>query len=201
MKCGYPVHRVPDRTRCCAPRSGPRVPWACRVEKRHAQRADDREGRQHADASGGHLLHIWVRDSTRRASPRRDRPAGNRGDPRNRGTRSRQHHVLRRTPCARDDIAFSIGGPHHQAGLELLASMRDEGGVEAVLTVPIAESHIAKELARVGDLDGAVALAESALERLDGSGESTWTALATSTWWRRLLSAAMTEISSTRNRR
>lgn len=80
---------------------------------------------------------------------------------------------------ARGVTLVRLGGADHEAGVELLASMRDEGGTEAVLTVPIAESHIALERARIGDHDGAVAIAEHALKRLVDSGESTWTAFAT----------------------
>jgi adenylate cyclase len=82
---------------------------------------------------------------------------------------------------ARGVILAQFGGAHREAGLELLASMRDDGGTEAVLTVPIAEFHIAQERARMGDLDGAVALSEAAMKRLLDSGESTWTALAATT--------------------
>lgn len=73
------------------------------------------------------------------------------------------------------------GGADREAGLELLASVREQGGVETVLTVPIAEVHLAQEHARDGDLDEAVALSGSALQQLLESGDSIWTALAAMT--------------------
>ncbi|OBK74076.1 adenylate/guanylate cyclase domain-containing protein [Mycobacterium sp. 1274761.0] len=72
-------------------------------------------------------------------------------------------------------------GPDREAGVQLLTAMCGEGGIDAVLTMPIAETHVAQERARTGDFDDAIALSASALKRLTESGESTWSALASMT--------------------
>ena len=73
------------------------------------------------------------------------------------------------------------GGPDREVGLQLLASTREIGaaGGFSVLTLPIADIHIAQEKARVGDLDGAIELSRAALDGLYESGDSIWCALAT----------------------
>ena len=65
------------------------------------------------------------------------------------------------------------GGPDREVGLQLLASTREIGatGGFSVLTLPIADIHIAQERARVGDLDGAIELSRAALDGLYESGD------------------------------
>jgi len=63
----------------------------------------------------------------------------------------------------------------------LLAEMRERSVRDrfSLLTVPLADIHIAREKTRVGDLDGAVELSRSLLDGFYHTGGSIWCALAT----------------------
>ena len=73
------------------------------------------------------------------------------------------------------------GSPSREIGLELLAQTQAELSTRgfSLLAVEFADVHIAKERARIGDLDGAIELSRTALESLYESGGSIWCALAT----------------------
>jgi adenylate cyclase len=73
------------------------------------------------------------------------------------------------------------GGRERELGLQLLASIRGDDSTApwSPLTLPIADAYLAQEAATTGDVDGAVELAESALDTLYESGRSIWCALAT----------------------
>ena len=73
------------------------------------------------------------------------------------------------------------GGHGREHGLQLLASIRVDHSTApwSPLTLPLADAYIAQERARTGDLDGAVELAEVALETLYESGRSIWCGLVT----------------------
>jgi adenylate cyclase len=67
-------------------------------------------------------------------------------------------------------------GPQRSEAFELFAEVRVavDGGWGAWLVPPIIDIHVAEEKARIGDLDGAIALARSALDDLYGGGGSTF---------------------------
>lgn len=79
-----------------------------------------------------------------------------------------QARVVRAVVLARRD------GPERSEAFELFAKVRDEVVHErfAWLARPIIDTHIAEEMARTDDLDGAVALTRSALDDLYGGGGS-----------------------------
>ena len=72
-------------------------------------------------------------------------------------------------------------GPQREAGLELLAKIRERALNQrfALIALPIVDIHIAREKARVGDLDGAIELARTVVDDLFASGGCIWNALAT----------------------
>ena len=72
------------------------------------------------------------------------------------------------------------GGPEREAGLDLLENIRVKARNElfVVTTLPIAEIHIAREMTRRGDVDGAIALAGPVSDELLGAGKCIWTGLA-----------------------
>lgn len=72
-------------------------------------------------------------------------------------------------------------GPQRQAGFELLEKMRETALKHqfAVTNVPIADICVARERARLGDLDGAIALARDVLDELFMSDGHIYTAPAT----------------------
>jgi adenylate cyclase len=92
-----------------------------------------------------------------------------------------------------DDMALDIartargltlvhrGGAERDAGFELLAQAREAAiqGRFVKLGVPIVDIHLAQERARLGDLDGAIALSRAVVDELFDSGGSVWNALAT----------------------
>jgi adenylate cyclase len=73
-------------------------------------------------------------------------------------------------------------GAEREAGLELLAKTRERALDErfSLVALPVFDIHIAREKARLGDLDGAIELARTFVDPLFDSGGSIWSALATS---------------------
>jgi adenylate cyclase len=73
-------------------------------------------------------------------------------------------------------------GAEREAGRELLMEIRDAARdklYSSPATLPLTEAHIAREIAELGDIDGAIALARTVVDSLLGSGEALWTGLAT----------------------
>ena len=72
-------------------------------------------------------------------------------------------------------------GPDRQTGVELLAQTRERGLSEgfSLLALPFVDIHIAREKARLGDIDGAVELAQTVVDGLYDSGGSLSIAFAT----------------------
>jgi adenylate cyclase len=81
---------------------------------------------------------------------------------------------LNEVRTARAVVLARQDGPERSEAFELFAKLRDEVLDErlAWLIPPIIDTHIAEEQARTGDLDGAMALARSALDDLHGGGGS-----------------------------
>jgi adenylate cyclase len=81
---------------------------------------------------------------------------------------------LNEVRIARAVVLARQDGPERSEAFELFAKLRDEVVNErfAWLAPPIIDFHIAEEKARTGDLDGAVALARSALDDFYGGGGS-----------------------------
>jgi adenylate cyclase len=76
---------------------------------------------------------------------------------------------------ARAVVLARQDGPQRSEAFELFAKVRDDAVADewgAWLVPPIIDIHVAEERARTGDLDGAVALARSALDDLYGGGGS-----------------------------
>jgi adenylate cyclase len=67
------------------------------------------------------------------------------------------------------------------AGLDLLAKVCERALDErfSLMALPIVDIHLAREKARLGDLDGAIALARTVLDALFDSGGCIWSAVAT----------------------
>jgi adenylate cyclase len=72
-------------------------------------------------------------------------------------------------------------GAEREAGLDLLAKIRERALNErfSLHALPIADIHIAREKARLGDLDGTIGLSRAVVDELFDSGGSVWIALAT----------------------
>jgi adenylate cyclase len=77
---------------------------------------------------------------------------------------------------------FYQEGPQHETALALFAKTRERALEEqfASVAVPIVDIHIAREKARLGDLDGAIGLSRTVLDGLSDSSGWIWNALATS---------------------
>jgi adenylate cyclase len=77
---------------------------------------------------------------------------------------------------------FHQGGPEREAGIDLLARVREStlNRRYSLTSMPIADSHIARERARLGDLDAAIKLARTVVDDLFTSGECIWSAFAIS---------------------
>jgi adenylate cyclase len=73
-------------------------------------------------------------------------------------------------------------GPDRELGLQLLAKTRERSAIGrfALIGLPFVDTYIAREKARLGDLDGAIELAQSVVDSLFDSGGSIWMGLATS---------------------
>ncbi len=74
------------------------------------------------------------------------------------------------------------GGPDREVGFELLGKTRERGvsGRFALLALPFVDIYFAREKARLGDIDGAIELAQTVVDGMFDSGGSIWIALATS---------------------
>jgi adenylate cyclase len=74
------------------------------------------------------------------------------------------------------------GGPEREVGFDLLAMVRERCVHEtfSLTILPIVDSYIAREKARLGDVDSAIELARTVVDDLFDSGGCIWTALATS---------------------
>jgi len=90
--------------------------------------------------------------------------------------------VLDLARTARGVTLVRQDGAEREAGLELLAKTRERTLDErfSLIALPVVDIHFAREKARLGDLDGAIALARTVVEDLFDSGGSIWSALATS---------------------
>jgi adenylate cyclase len=73
-------------------------------------------------------------------------------------------------------------GPARERGIELLVKVRERAANDRFsrTNLPIADAHIAREKARMGDLVGAIELARTVVDDLFHSGGCFWTALAVS---------------------
>jgi adenylate cyclase len=83
--------------------------------------------------------------------------------------------------AARGVILVHQNGPGREAGFELLAEMRERSLRDrfSLVTITLADIHVAQEKARIGDLDGAIEQSRSVLDGLYDSGGSIWCALTT----------------------
>jgi adenylate cyclase len=90
--------------------------------------------------------------------------------------------VLDLAQSVRGVALLARGGPNREAGLDLLALVRDRCVNEtfALTTLPLADIHIAREKARTGDIAGSIELARAVVDDLFNSGGCLWTALAVS---------------------
>jgi adenylate cyclase len=72
------------------------------------------------------------------------------------------------------------GGPEREVGFDLLAMVRERCVHEtfSITILPIVDSYIAREKARLGDVDSAIELARTVVDDLFDSGGCIWTALA-----------------------
>jgi adenylate cyclase len=91
-----------------------------------------------------------------------------------------------------DDLALEIArlvrgivlvdqdGPQREAGLDLLERARERALNQrfALLAVPVVDIQIAREKARLGDVDGAIGVGRTVAEELFDSGTCIWSALA-----------------------
>ena len=95
--------------------------------------------------------------------------------------RSGEELALHCTRFARGITLVHQDGPERDAGLALLAQVR-EAAVQQRFTltvVPVVDIHVAQEKARAGDFDGAVGLARAVVDDLFDSGGAVWSAPAT----------------------
>jgi len=74
------------------------------------------------------------------------------------------------------------GGRDREAGFGLLAQIRDRalGGRFASIALPVADTHIAMEKLRLGDIGGAIGTATAVVKEVSRSGAAIWDAFATS---------------------
>jgi adenylate cyclase len=71
-------------------------------------------------------------------------------------------------------------GPERDTGLDLIAKVRDRAVKVGLIPLAIADIHVAREKARLGQFEGAIELAETVLDNFFSSGGSMWSSLATS---------------------
>jgi adenylate cyclase len=73
-------------------------------------------------------------------------------------------------------------GPEHIRGVELLVKVRERAANDrfSMTSLPLIDLHLAREMARTGDIAGAVEMARTVADELLHSGGCIWTALATS---------------------
>ncbi|MCW2689579.1 MAG: cyclase [Mycobacterium sp.] len=81
---------------------------------------------------------------------------------------------------ARGLVLVHRDGPEREAGLELFAKVRQSPaeGRFSYGTLPIVDIYIAKQKARLGDVNGAIEVIRSVVEDLLSAGRCIWTALA-----------------------
>ena len=77
-------------------------------------------------------------------------------------------------------VLFHQGGEVRASGLQLLVKTRERALQErfSLTVVPVIDTYLAREKARVGDVDGALELIRTVHSDLVNSGGSIWTALA-----------------------
>ena len=80
-------------------------------------------------------------------------------------------------------------GPQREAGFDLLEKVRERALNQrfALIALPVVDIHTSSEKARLGDLDGAIALARTVVDDLLSSGGCIWNALATTVFVEALL--------------
>jgi adenylate cyclase len=89
--------------------------------------------------------------------------------------------VLDMARAARGITLVNQGEPEREAGCKLLAHIVDEGGGYSVSNNRlVVQVHLAKEVARAGDVGRAIELARAGLEEQLGMGQALWHAYATS---------------------
>jgi adenylate cyclase len=88
--------------------------------------------------------------------------------------------VLDVARTARGVILVRQDGAEREAGLDLLAKIRERALNErfSLHALPIADIHIAREKARLGDFRGAIELARTVVDDLFASGGCLWSGLA-----------------------
>jgi adenylate cyclase len=81
---------------------------------------------------------------------------------------------------ARGLVLVHRGGPERETGLDLCAKVRETAaeGRFSLGTLPIADIYIARDNARLGDVDGAIELVRPIVVDLVSSGGCIWSALA-----------------------
>ncbi|OMC40068.1 adenylate/guanylate cyclase domain-containing protein [Mycobacterium sp. IS-1264] len=77
-------------------------------------------------------------------------------------------------------VLLHQGGKHREPGLALLERVRERLLTErfGLIGLPIMEIHIARDRAKLGDLDGAIESANAVVDNLSASNGSIWDALA-----------------------
>ena len=98
-----------------------------------------------------------------------------------RAERSGDELALHTVRCARGMTLAHGDSPEGDAGLDLLAEAREVAvqGRFSMNVLPIADIEIAREKARIGNLDGAIELARAVVDDLFDSGAAIWSVLAT----------------------
>ena len=84
--------------------------------------------------------------------------------------------------AARGVVLVHRGGPDRAVGDELLGKTREWAVSDrfSLLALPFVDIYIAREKARLGDIDGAIELAQTVVDGMFDSGGCIWIALATS---------------------
>ncbi len=82
--------------------------------------------------------------------------------------------------AARGVVLVHRGGPDRAVGFELLGKARERGVSDALLALPFVDIYLAREKTRLGDINGAIELAQTVVDGMFDSGGSIWIALATS---------------------
>jgi adenylate cyclase len=81
---------------------------------------------------------------------------------------------------ARGLVLAQLDGPDREAGLDMLAGIRDSAaeGRFSFGTLPLADVYIARRKARLGDVDGAIELVRASVNELLSAGGCIWDAFA-----------------------
>ena len=95
-------------------------------------------------------------------------------------------------------VLVNFSGPDRAAGFELLAKARKTAieGNFYLLAIPIVDIEIAKEKARTGDLDGAIAMASTVLDDEFDTGEMVYRGRVRRFWWKHCFSVLRRAISN-----